>query len=52
MDGKSWEKLREWLPNSYEWKMIEARKERRKGREKGRVVEIRSARSILRFYFD
>jgi len=35
MDGKSWEKLREWLPNSHEWKMMEARKERKKGKAKG-----------------
>jgi len=38
MDGKSWEKLREWLPNSHEWKMMEARKKRRKGRAKGGML--------------
>jgi len=38
MEGKGWEQIRGWLPDSHEWGYREARKERRKGRAKGGML--------------
>jgi len=38
MEGKGWDKLKDWLPSTHEWKMVEARKEKVKGRAKGGML--------------
>jgi len=34
LEGKGWDKLKDWLPTTHEWNMVEARKEKMKGRAK------------------
>jgi len=38
LEGKGWDKLKDWLPSTHEWVMVEARKERNKGRSMGGML--------------
>jgi len=38
LEGKGWEKLKDWLPTTHEWEMVEARKERIKRRAMGGML--------------
>jgi len=38
LDGKGWERIKGWLPDSHDWEVKEARKDKRKGRAKGGML--------------
>jgi len=38
LERKGWEKFKGWLPDTHEWEMVEARKEKNKGRARGGML--------------